>query len=139
MDLLSPGWATLASVESRIAFWAEAIKSRCGVSCDPAAPNLSSDCTALEVIVSRRETPRGELGSDSIPPKRGWLHRFQSFGMASLAACRNGLVADAEIGVGIVAIPAPLTEDPRQRHIASFKGFGSRLLGLSDRSNEPDE
>ena len=133
-----PGWATLASVESRIAFWAEAIKV--GAACPVIQPRrISAQIARPWGHRLAQRNPRGELGSDSIPPKRGWLHRFQSFGTASLAACLPVLVADAEIGVGIVAIPAPLTEDPRQRHIASFKGFGSRLLGLSDRSNEPDE
>ena len=93
-----PVRVTLASVESRIAFCPEAIKSGSGVPSDQAAlrripAGIASVSSPrghrLGVIVSRRETPRGAPGSDSIPPKRGWLHRFQNFGTASLAACRN--------------------------------------------------
>ena len=134
-----PGWATLASVESRIAFCAEAIKSRYGVSCDPAAPTLSSDCTALGSS-SRAEKPLSSSLVQIPFPQNGYCFTgSKASERPAWPRVATVLVADAEIGVGIVAIPAPLTEDPRQRHIASFKGFGSRLLGLSDRSNEPDE
>ena len=134
-----PGWATLASVESRIAFCAETIKSRCGVSCDRAAPNLSSDCTALGSS-SRAEKPlAASLVQIPFPQNGDGFTGSKASERPAWPRVATVLVADAEIGVGIVAIPAPLTEDPRQRHIASFKGFGSRLLGMSDRSSKPYE
>ena len=129
----------LASVKSRIAFYAETIKSRNGVSFDRAAPSLSSDCTALGLSSRAEKSLAASLVQ--IPFPQNWDGFTGSKTSERPAGPRVAtiLVADAEIGVGIVAIPAPLIEDPRQRHIASFKGFSGRLLGLSDRSNEPCE
>ena len=134
-----PVRASLASVESRIAFWAEAIKSGFGVSFDPAAPSLSSDCTALESS-SRAEKPlTSSLVQIPFPQNGDGFTGSKASEWPAWPRVATVLVADAEIGVGIVSIPAPLIEDPRQRHIASFKRFGGRLLSLSDRSNEPCE
>ena len=142
MDLLSTVRASLASVESRIAFCAEAIKSGSGV------PVIKLHCAAFSwhhigviatVSSSRAEKPSRRPGTDSIPPNGDGFTGSKTSERPAWPRIATIPVADAEIGVGIVSIPAPLIEDPRQRHIASFKRFGGRLLSLSDRSNEPCE
>ena len=109
------------------------------MSCDRAAPNLSSDCTALGSSFRAEKPLAASLVQIPFPQNGDGFTGSKASERPAWPRVATVLVADAEIGVGIVAIPAPLTEDPRQRHIASFKGFGSRLLGMSDRSNEPYE